>query len=128
MNIDKLGKEALISRKGPKVRIELIGDHSTFFKQLPFYTKAISNFNREQGKDFPGSSFPMNLDDNKGKNLQDMNLSPEKQQAVEEYLMNVKIYQPYLISEDMITHYRVESNINVNVKLEKFSLNDILEA
>ena len=42
--------------------------------------------------------------------------------------MKLKIYQPYLISEDTITHYQVESDINVNVKLEKFSLKDILEA
>ena len=42
--------------------------------------------------------------------------------------MKLKIYQPYLISEDTITHYQVESNINVSVKLEKFSLKDILEA
>ena len=70
----------------------------------------------------------MNLEDNIGENLQNMNESPGKLQAVQEYIMNVKVYQPYLISEDMITNYQVESNINVNVKLEKFSLNDILEA
>ena len=42
--------------------------------------------------------------------------------------MNIKIYQPYLISEDTITHYQVKSDINANVNLEKFSIKDILEA
>ena len=41
--------------------------------------------------------------------------------------MSLKIYQPYLISEETITRYQVESDMNVNVKLEKFSIKDILE-
>ena len=82
----------------------------------------MNNFYREQGQD--GNflvSYPQ-------RNLSDLNELPEIKQAIEDYFMKLKIYQPYLISEDTITQYQVESDLNVNVKLEKFSLKDILEA
>lgn len=39
----------------------------------------------------------------------------------------MKAYEPYLISNSTILEYQIESDMNVDVKLEKFSIMDILE-
>ena len=46
---------------------------------------------------------------------------------MEHYLLNLKAYEPYLISNSTIIEYKIESDINVEVKLQKLSIMDILE-
>ena len=41
-------------------------------------------------------------------------------------MLNRKIYQPYLISDETINEYKMESLINVAIKQEKLSIKDIL--
>jgi hypothetical protein len=42
--------------------------------------------------------------------------------------LNIKIYEPFFISNSTIIAYQMELDGNVDMKLEKFSLMDILEA
>jgi hypothetical protein len=43
-------------------------------------------------------------------------------------LLNIKIYEPYFISSSTILQYKVEQKINVDVKVEKYSIKEILES
>ena len=121
--------------------MELIGRHNEFFEALPFYSKLKEKHDGEAYNESYGHSsssygfgprqrslpsFPRFLVQTK--DLNSSQYISNHSCDMEQQILNLKIYQPFFISNSTIIAYNIQQDINVDIKPEKFSIMNILES